>query len=47
MIVEMDVLAYEEASLLIGLQLHAVNALGFENREEIFRHSVVIRVALT
>ena len=35
---------YEEARLLIGAKFGSVDALGFENREEIFRHSVVIRV---
>ena len=43
-IVEMDVLTYEEASLLIGLEFHAVNALCFKNRKEIFRQSIVIRI---
>ena len=47
MVVEVDVLTYEEASLLIGAKFGAVDALGFENRKEIFRHSVVIRVAPT
>ncbi len=44
-IVKVDVFIYEEASLLIGLKLNAVNALGFENRKEIFCQSVVIRIA--
>jgi len=36
MIVEMDVLTYEEASLLIGLKLDSVDTLSFEYRKEIF-----------
>ena len=31
MIVKVNILIYEEASLLIGLKLCAINALGFEN----------------
>ena len=30
-IVETNVFTYEKASLIIGFQLYAVNALGFEN----------------
>ena len=46
-VVETYVFTYEEASLLIGFQLRTMDALGFENREEIFRHSIVIRITLT
>ena len=35
-VVEIDVFIYEEASLLIGLKIGAINALCFENRKEIF-----------
>ena len=31
MIVEMDVLTYEEASLLIGLEFCSINTFGFKN----------------
>ena len=34
-VVEMDVFAYEEARLLIGLKFCSVNALCFENGKEI------------
>jgi hypothetical protein len=44
-IVKVDVFIYEEARLLMGLKLNSVNALGFENRKEIFCQSVVIRIA--
>ena len=47
MVVKVDVFTYEEARLLIGAKFGSVDALGFENREEIFRHSVVIRVTPT
>ena len=30
MVIEMDVFAYEEASLLIGLKFYSVNAFSFE-----------------
>ena len=46
-VVEMDVFTYEEARLLIGLKFCALNALCFENRKEIFCHSIVIRVSPT
>ena len=36
MIVEMYVLTYEEASLLIGLKFYAVDTFGFEYWKEIF-----------
>ena len=47
MIVEVDVFTYEEASLLIGAKFGAVDTLSFENRKEIFRHSIVIRISPT
>ena len=47
LIAEPDVLPDEEASLLKSFQFYTVNALGFENREEIFCHSIVIRITLT
>ena len=46
-VVETYVFTYEEASLLIGAEFYAVDALGFENGEEIFRHCIVIRIAPT
>ena len=47
MVVEVDVFTYEEASLLIGADFHSIDTFGFENREEIFRHSIVIRISPT
>ena len=47
MIVEMDVFTYEEARLLIGTDFCAIDTLGFENREKIFSHGIVIRVSPT
>ena len=44
MIVEADVLTYEEASLLIGLKFDTVNTLCFENGKEIFCQSIIIRI---
>ena len=41
-VVEVDVLPYEEASLLKSFQFHPMNTLSFENGEEIFRHCVII-----
>ena len=46
MIVEVDVLIYDEASLLIGLKFDTVNTLCFENGEEIFCQSIVIRITV-
>ena len=45
MIVEVDVFTYEEARLLIGFEFGSVNTLSFENRKEIFGHSIVVRVS--
>ena len=47
MIVEVDVFTYEEASLLIGFEFCAIDALSFENGKEIFSHGVVIRITPT
>ena len=47
MVVEVDVFTYEEARILIGFEFGAINTLGFENREEIFSHRIVIRISPT
>ena len=44
MIVKMDVLAYEEARLLIGLKFDAIDAFCFEHGKEILSQSIVIRI---
>lgn len=44
-VVEADVFAYEEPRLLIGLELGSVNALCFENREEVFRQSIIVWIS--
>ena len=46
-VVEANIFAYEEARLLIGFEFGAVDTLCFENRKEIFSHSVVIRIPPT
>lgn len=38
---------YEEARLLIGFEFGSVDTFGFENRKEIFSHSIVIRISPT
>ena len=38
---------YDEARLIIGFEFGTVDTLSFENGKEIFRHSVVVRVAPT
>ncbi len=46
MVVKIDVLINEEASLLIGLEFNSINTLCFENRKEIFSQSIVIRITV-
>ena len=45
MVVKVDIGTYEEARLLIGANFGAVDALCFEDRKEIFSHSIVIRIS--
>ncbi len=45
MVVEIDKIINQFSGLLKGLDLLAVDALCFEDREEIFRHGVVIAVS--
>ena len=45
MIVEMDEIVNEIIRFLEGLRLMAVDALRFENGEEVFRHSVIIAIS--
>lgn len=44
MIVEMDEIVNEIICILEGLWLMAVDALGFEDREEVFRHGGLYRI---
>ncbi len=40
-VVEVNVFSYEETCILIGLELRFVNALCFENREEVFAKALL------
>ncbi len=41
-VVELYVCTYKEASFLISFEFGAVDALGFEDREEIFRRKQIV-----